>query len=53
LHTSFFLQIDETASSGESSEIVYVNFKDLPQFALSGFDSDFVWDTTAEVEEQL
>lgn len=53
IHTPFFLQVDETASTGEPKEIVYVNFKSLPEFNVSAFDSDFIWDTSLDVEEQL
>jgi hypothetical protein len=53
IHTSFFVQADETAASGEAKEIVYVNFSDLPDFSVSSFDSDYRWSGTLSVEEQL
>jgi hypothetical protein len=51
-HTSWFLQIDENGS-GEVAEILYVNLKDLPQFSIDGFDSDYTWNTQLKVEEQI
>jgi hypothetical protein len=53
IHTPLFVQVDETAAAGEAKEIVYVNFKSLPEFNVSAFDSDFIWDTSLDVEEQL
>jgi hypothetical protein len=52
-HTSFFAQIDENAGSGVESEFLYVNFRKLPKFSVSGFDNELKWDTRLELEEQL
>lgn len=53
IHTPFFAQIDETASSGEVKEILYVNLKSRPEFDVDAFDADYMWSTTIDLEEQL
>jgi hypothetical protein len=52
IHTSFFQQVDESAS-GELLEIVYVKFRRIPKFKASGMDSDLTWTTVFETYEQL
>lgn len=53
IHTPFFAQIDETAAGGETKEVIYVNLKDRPEFTVDGFDADYIWSVTLDLEEQL
>lgn len=53
-HTSFFLQVDPSGTSGtEQREILYVKFAVPFKRDVEGMDSDLAWETTMELEEQL
>jgi len=53
-HTSFFVQVDPNATAGtEPKEVLYVKFAKMFGRKVEGMDSDLVWETKMELEEQL